>query len=109
MSIKLETLPTDATLTSLETTIRQTEALGFELITLAKGVVSGQPSNTLTLRRLDPGNSPSLLTLQEVKGSLSLAEQEIEVNKGEAGAKKLISYAAVFVEGQQTNVAAYRG
>lgn len=108
MLTKLETLDANVTLASLETTIRQTEALGFELITLAKGIVSDQPSNTLTLRRRDPGNGPGPLTLKQVNGSLSLSDQESQLNQGDTGAKKLISYGAVFVQGAETNVAAYR-
>lgn len=109
MTIKLQTLSATDTLGGLQTTIAQTEALAFELITLARGVVGGQQSNTATFRRLAPGTQPGPLTLAEVSGTKSLPQQDIDVNTGEAGGKKLISYSAVLVQGNETNVAAYRG
>ncbi len=108
MSIKLETLDANASLSSLENTIRQSEALGFEMITLARGIVDNIPSNTLTLRRRSPGDGPAPLTLIRVNRGLSLLEQETDVALGETNAKKLISYSAVFVSGAETNVAVYR-
>ncbi len=109
MSIKLETLSATSSLASLEGDIRSFEARGFELITLASGVVGGLPSNTMALRRLGIGNRPGPLTLTEVDPALDIAGQETKVNDQETGAKKLISYAAVFVNGNPTNVGAYRG
>jgi len=109
MAIKLVTLSANDTIANLQTAISQSEALGFELITLARGVVSGQQSNTATLRRLNPGTQPGPLTLLEIAGTKSLPQQEADVNGGEAGGKKLISYADLFVQGNETNVAAYRG
>ena|SRR5256885_1028538 len=109
MATKLVTLNANDLLGELQTAISQTEALGFELITLARGVVGGQQSNTATFRRLTPGTQPRPLTLVEVAGTRPLPQQDIDVNTGEAGGKTLISYSAVLVQGNETNVAAYRG
>jgi hypothetical protein len=109
MPVKLITLDTTQTLANQLTAISQTEALGFELITFARGIVAGQPSNTATLRRLTPGTKPGPLTMVEVLGTESLLQQDGDVNGGETGGKVLISCAAVLVGGNETNVAAYRG
>ena len=109
MATKLVTLNANDTLGNLQTAISQTEALGFELITFARGVVGAQQSNSATFRRLNPGTQPGPLTLLEVAGTKPLPQQNGDVNAGEGGGKKLISYAAVFVQGTETNVAAYRG
>ena len=109
MATKLDTLSATDTLGNLEKAIRQTEVLGFELMTLARGVVGGQPSNIATFKRLAPGTQPAQLTLVEISGAKALPQQEADVNAGEIGGKKLISYAAAFVQGNETNVAAYRG
>ena len=109
MALKLATLSANDTLANLQIAIVQTERLGFELITFARGVVGGQPSNTATLRFLAPGTQPGPLTLIEVPGSKSLPDQDVAVNAGEAAGKQLICYAALLVQGNETNVAAYRG
>lgn len=109
MALKLEILAANDTLANLQVTIAQFEALGYELITLGRGVVNGQKSNTVTYRNRAPGNAPGPLTLVEVSPALALPAQETAVNNGEGGGKKLISDAAVLVGGNETNVAAYRG
>ena len=109
MALKLETLNTNDTLPNLQATIVAFEALGFELIAFAKGVVSGAQSNTATFRNRGPGNAPGPLSLVEVIGAQALPVQQTAVNAGEAGGKTLISYAAVLVQENETNVAAYRG
>ena len=109
MATKLVTLNANDSLRDLQTAIIQTEALGFELITLSRGVVGGLQSNTATFRRLTPGTQPGPLTLLEVAGTRPLPQQDVDVNTGEAGGKMLISYSAVLVRGNETNVAAYRG
>lgn len=109
MSIKLETLDVNATLTSLETAIQQSEAIGFELITFASSVVNGQSANTIVLLRRQPGASPGPLRLQHIADNAVLAQQESDLNAGQDGGKRLISYGTVFVQGQPMNIAAYRG
>jgi hypothetical protein len=108
MAIDLDTLPTDATLAGLEKIIRQKETLGFELVTLARGMVSGQRSNTASFRILaQTGNQPPI-TLEEISGALALPQQEAQLNTGSNAAKQLISYAAVLLQDSETNVAAWR-
>ena len=109
MALKLETLATNDTLANLQATIAQIEALGYELITLGRGVVGGQKSNTATFRNRTPGDAPGQFSLVEVSPALSFSTQEAAINNGENGGKTLISYAAVIVGGNETNVAAYRG
>jgi hypothetical protein len=109
MAINLDTIRANADLNTLQAIITQKEALGFELITLARGVVGGQPSNTATFRIRSTAGSPGPLTLVEMAGTKSLPQQETDVNSGETSGKKLISYAAALVQGNETNVAAYRG
>jgi hypothetical protein len=109
MPLTLDTLAANDTLANLQATIAQTEAQGYELITFGRGVVNGQKSNTVTYRSRAPGDAPGPLSLLEVPRALSLPEQETAINNGEAGGKRLISYAAVLVGGNETNVAAYRG
>jgi hypothetical protein len=93
MSIKIETVNATDAITEIQTVITQTEALGFELVAIAKGIVNGQPAKVVTLRRRKPGDRPAKLTLV----------------KQETGARKLISYSAVFIEGKETMIVAYRG
>lgn len=109
MALKLQTLPANGPLANLQTTITQQEALGFELITLARGVVGGLPSNTATFRNRAPGDAPGPLTLVEVSPALDLPGQQTAANNGETAGRLLISYAAVLIGGNETNVAAYRG
>ncbi|HVY70355.1 MAG TPA: hypothetical protein VHH73_10535 [Verrucomicrobiae bacterium] len=109
MPLRLDTLGANETLANLQATIVQIEAIGFELVSLARGVVGGAPSNTATFRNRPPGNAPGPLTLVEVAGAIPLPAQSTAVNAGETGGKKLISYAVVLVQGKETNVAAYRG
>jgi hypothetical protein len=107
MAIRLQTLNANETLSNLQAAIIQFESLGFELITFSRGVVGGALSNTATFR--NRANAPGPLTLVQVDGALLLPAQDAAVNAGETGGKKLISYAAVLVQGSETNVAAYRG
>src|ERR1043166_3411891 len=109
MAISIDTLSANANLNTLQTIVTQKEALGFELVALARGVVGGQPSNAATFRIRSAAGIPGPLTLVEMAGTKSLAQQEADVNNGEAGGKTLISYAAVLVQGSETNLAVYRG
>ena len=109
MSLNLETINANDTIQNIQTTIVQTEALGFELISLAKGIVQGRMANVVTFHHRTPGDAPGELTLVEVPQNNSLRDQEINVNTEEqSSSKRLISYAAVLVNGQETMVAAYR-
>jgi capsule polysaccharide export protein KpsE/RkpR len=110
MSIKLATLNANDSLANLETAINQTEQLGFELITFAKGMVTSQPADLATFRRLAPGTPPAKpLTLVQESVTNQLAQQQADLNAGETGSKQLISYSVVYVQGAEANVAAYRG
>jgi hypothetical protein len=108
MALRLKTLPTNATLAELQTAITQFEQNEFELICLSRGTVAGLASSTATFRRT-PGKKPGPLSLKKVDGGLSLLEQETQADNGETPGKKLISYALLFVEEKETNVAVYRG
>ena len=109
MPVKLDTLNANDSLPNLETVINDTEQLGFELITIAKAMVESQPANVATFRRLAPANAPGPLTLVKEAAANPLPQQQDDVNAGEGGGRRLISYAVVFVQGQETNIAAYRG
>jgi hypothetical protein len=109
MALKLETLSASNTLAQHQAILSGIEALGYELITFARGVVGGAKSNTATFRNRAPGDGPGPLTLVQVDGAKSPPDQEADVNAGETGGKRLISYAAAFVQEVETNVAAYRG
>ena len=109
MALKLETLNTNDTLPNLQATIAGIEALGYELLAFARGVVSGAQSNTATFRNRAPGGPPGPLMLVEVDGTQTLLAMQAAANEGEATGKELISYAAVLVRGSETNVAVYRG
>jgi hypothetical protein len=109
MAIKLETLSANDTLANLQTAIGQFEQNGFELITFAKGIVGSAPANIGTFRFLAPGAAPGPLTLAEEPGVKLLPQQQTDLNASEAGGKQLVSYAVVYVQGNETNVAAYRG
>jgi hypothetical protein len=111
MSLKLYTLKTNDSLINLQQVINQTEQLGYELITFAKGLVQSQNANAAIFRELDPGTVPAggALTLVPEPGTNLLAQQENDLNARETGGKQLVSYAVVFVQGTETNVAAYRG
>lgn len=109
MSIKLATLNTNDISSNLEIAINQTEQLGFELITLAKGMVDSKPANVATFRRLSAGTSPATtLTLIQEPAASQLSDQQTDINANESGAKRLISYGVIFVQGVETNVAVYR-
>lgn len=109
MAIDLDTLDANASLDTLQTVISQKEKLGFELITLARGVVKGLPSNTASFLVLDSAGSPGPLTLEPLPADLSLDVQQARINTGPNAGKRLISYGALFVDGKEINVAAYRG
>jgi len=105
MPYKLEVAPADQTLSYLEALVRQWEQRNFEVITLAVGVVDGRPANLLTLARRA---APQAISLAVVDGSLSIQAQESAVNAS-AGARTLVWYAGVYVEGRIAAVVAYRG
>jgi hypothetical protein len=111
MSLELYILNANDSLANLELAINQTEQLGFELISLAKGFVSKQPANMATFKRLTPGTSPAggVANLVEEPPESQLSQQEDDLNAREADGKKLISYAALYVKGNETNVAVFRG
>lgn len=107
MALNLRIVNATGTLADLQAAVSQHETLGFELLALARGVVGGAPLNTATFRNSPAAPGP--LTLVNIDGSLALPDQQQAVSAGLAGGKTLICYAAVFIQGSETNIAAYRG
>lgn len=108
MSLVLETLSTTAPLNSLQEAIRQREELGYELVAFGCGMVGGKVANLATFRRRKPGNAPLPVNLVEVNNAADKDKQEEQLNKFEAGAGRVFSFAGLLVESVEANVAAYR-
>jgi hypothetical protein len=109
MSFEIEIVPPTHTLEDLQRRLVSKEAAGFELVTLARGLAGSQAGMLAIYRRCGAGTAPTPLTLRAVSGSLTLTEQPPSITAGETPNRRLISYAAVLVGGQETNVAVYRG
>jgi hypothetical protein len=109
MGTELAHLPANATLTELTHLIRTKERAGFELITLARGQISGQTVNLATFRALPFGSDPGPLTLITITESGTLDQQDEILVASAQGQRRLVSYAGTFVQGTETNLAAYRG
>src|SRR5262245_21092099 len=105
MSITLRTLDTHATLDDQQTAIRQTEALGFRLLSLSAGQVGGGRANMLVLTQ-EPGAPSSPVTLEIVNGALGQDAQEAALTRP---GRQLICYGSVSVSSAAQNVAAWRG
>src|SRR5262249_10205390 len=100
----LRTLDTAATLADQQTAIRQTERLGFRLVSLSIGRVGGGRANAVAF--LDQqGALPAPITLEVVDGALAQDAQETALNK--AG-RQLVCYGSLHVNGLAENVAAWR-
>jgi hypothetical protein len=107
MPVTLRTLDARATLANLQELIRDTELLGFELIALAKGFINSLPANVVTFH---PHTTPlQQVTLEVVDASLGELQQQAALTERENQGETLISHGVVFVQGQEMNVAAYRG
>jgi len=109
MPFEIEIVPTTDTLEDLQRRLAGKETAGFELVTLARGLAGGQTAMIAIYRRRAFGDAPTPLTLRAVAGTLIAGEQSPAISAGETPGKRLISYAAVFVGGKETNVAVYRG
>jgi hypothetical protein len=108
MGISLEHLPAGGTLAALKEKIRSKERSGFELITLARGQLQGQPTNLATFREREDDADPGDIHLVRIPGSGARETQETELDDGEDGGKRLISYAGVLVLNDEANVAVFR-
>ena len=108
MGTELSQLPGTDTLAELAQRIRFKEQAGFELVTLARGQIEGQPVNLATFHDLPAGADPGNLTLVTVAGALSLVQQGTALVAAAKG-RRLVSYAEVFVQSREANVAAFRG
>jgi len=106
MSYKLEVLASDKPLDNLQTVIRQTEQLGFTLVSLAAGTISSQPGNIATFSRSEAAGQ---VFLEPISGVGNSDAQEQQVNMKNGAARPLVCYGGVIVNGQLANVAAYRG
>ena len=108
MGISLEQLPANDTLDALKAKIRSKEVTGFELLALARGQLEGRATNLATFREREDESDPGDLEFVPIPGSRTLSAQETELDDGEDGATRLISYAEVLVKNRATNVAVYR-
>lgn len=105
MSVTLRTLDASAKLSGLQEAIRQAEELGYRLLSFMAGRAGGRPANLVTLQQAAGGAAPPPIHLEIVDGDLSPVAQEAHLN---AGAKALVCYGALYVEGQAHSVAAFR-
>jgi hypothetical protein len=97
-----------ASLQAIERQLREAEdGTFFEVVSLAAATVNGRDANVAVLR---PRRAYGLVTLVAVDGLGNLSRQEIDAcARQERGARRLLSYGAVWVAGRRVNVAAYRG
>ncbi len=105
MSVTLEILSSNATLTSLEATIKRAESRGYRLISITTGFESGSRANLLTLLQGSGGPPSAPLSLEIVNGGSNKDQQEAKLN---SSGKQVVCYGSLYVEGQPQNVAAYR-
>ncbi len=105
MPITVQTIATDSSLRAIEQVINQTEALGWELVSLASAQTGGNPANLAVFASSIAGTSVAAAVLREMDGDLSLGQQEAALN---AEGKRLICYASTYVAGSRKNVAAFR-
>ena len=105
MAVSLDVLDAHATLADLQKTLRQTEELGFQLVSITIGIVGGTPASLVTFSQSSAGNPPTSISLEIVDGGLNKDQQEAALN---GSGKPVVCYGSLFVEGQRRNVAAYR-
>lgn len=105
MAISLDILGAQRTLAELQQTIQQTEALPFQLLSLAVGVVGGAPANLATFVQTLAGGLLAPITLEEIASTLDKNQQEVELNKP---GRQVVCYGSLYVGGQQRNVVAFR-
>ena len=103
MPVTLRILGAQDTLAKHETTIRQSEELKFELVSLAAGRANDADANLVSLRSVE--TAPAPIHLMVVEGDLTQAQQEAKLNTQAPG---LVCYGTLLVEGKQENVAAHR-
>ncbi len=104
MPITVQTIATDSSLQDIEQVINQTEALGWELVSLASGKAAGNPANLAVFASSIAGAVASAV-LREIDTALSLQQQEAALN---AEGKRLICYASTYVLGRPKNIAVFR-
>ena len=105
MAISLDILGAKRTLAELQQAIRQTEALPFQLISLAVGIVSGAPANLATFVQSAAGGLLAPIFLEVIAENLDKNQQEVELNKP---GRQVVCYGSLYVQGQARNVVAYR-
>lgn len=81
MAISLDILGAHRTLAELQHAIRQTEALPFELLSFAVGIVEGASASLATFVHRVAGGPLPPITLEEIAGNLDRNQQEVELNK----------------------------
>jgi hypothetical protein len=105
MAITLRTLDTTASLMHQQTALRQTEELGFSVMTLAIGRVGGGRANLVPFVQ-QPGAPLTPITLEIVDGALDQDAQEAALN---SAVRQLVCYGSLSIAGTPQNVAAWRG
>jgi hypothetical protein len=104
MPVSLDVLDSNAPISDLQNAINQTERLGFRLLSMATGFVSGQRANLVTFAQ-DGGHNPPTVSLAVIDSSLSKDQQEAALN---TSGKSVVCYGSLYVQGQPQNIAAYR-
>jgi hypothetical protein len=104
----LQAIDAAASVDAIERALRAAEDGTYcQVISIATGLVRGREMTLVTLR---PGATGGVLSLVEVDGTASLAQQELQVcARRERGRRRLLGYGSVWVAGRRVNVAAYRG
>jgi hypothetical protein len=104
----LQAIDAAASVDAIERALRAAEDGTYcEVISIATALVRGREMTLVTLR---PGPASGPISLVEVDGAASLAQQELQVcARREHGRHRLLGYGSVWIDGRRVNVAAYRG
>ena len=105
MAVTLRTLSTNGSLAEHQTAVRQAEALGFRVRSLATGRVGGGRANLVTLVQ-EPGAPAAPIILEIIGGGLTQDAQEEILN---TGGRQLVCYGSLAIVGEAENVVAWRG
>jgi hypothetical protein len=104
MPVEIRVLNAHDSLQRHENVIRQTERLGFRLLSIATGAASSQRANLATFAHAT-GPPPAEISLQTVAGNLSERQQQDQLN---TAGMQVVCYGSLFVNGAQENIAALR-
>ena len=104
MAITLRALDTTKGLTEQQTAIRQTEELGFRILSLTTGRLGGGKANLATFVQ-QAGAPTKAIMLQVIDGVLDQDAQEAALN---TAGSQLVCFGSLHVDGVPQNVAAWR-